>query len=135
MQKKSAGLTYTLINLGAMPSQIIRQGKEIWDAHEYVGMIRDQIQKCKEYEEKMFEQLPRFQGSRIISVVDEHMPRSSMVASWPVLITVHGSKQPTHVMNIEYKTHDSEPSLAGTMPVINVFFSGVSPFFIPIQGA
>jgi len=98
----------------------------------YVEMISDRIYDLKAYEEKMIGQLSHCQGSRMTCVKEGRTPRCQNAGqSWPMLMTVHGSEQPTHLLNIEYKTYPDEPSLAGEMPVINVFFShtlGITEF-------
>jgi len=132
MQTETQKLTFTVTNRDDIPQEIIQQGNAIWDAYAYVEMISNRIYDLKAYEEKMIGQLPHCAGSRITCVKEGRTPRCQNAGqSWPILMTVHGSEQPTHLLNIEYKTYPVEPSFAGRMPVINVFFShnpGITEF-------
>jgi len=132
MQTEPQKLTFTVTNRDDIPQDIIQQGNTIWDAYAYVHMIDWRNYNLKAYEEKMIGQLPHCKGSRMTCVKEGRTPRCQNAGQpWPIPMTVHGSEQPTHVMNIEYKTYPVEPSFAGRMPVINVFFShnlGITEF-------
>jgi len=99
------------------PERIMKHSKEIWDAHEYTEYICWRNHTLKEHAKKLIMKLPASQDSRISSV------ETGM--KWKYLLKADQCLVPSHLMDIQFVCYESEPLIAGMMPVINVCFSHV----------
>jgi len=51
-----------------IPERIIKQGQQIWDAHEYAGFISWRNHRLGEYANKLIMKLPDTHENRITSI-------------------------------------------------------------------